>query len=1456
MGKDFGFGAATSAWFTEEFGEPTAAQAGAWRTIAGGEHTLVVAPTGSGKTLAAFLWALDRLHHEPRPADRLARCRVLYVSPLKALAYDVDRNLRRPLAGITEAASRLGVSVPEVSVAMRTGDTTAEQRRAFSRAPSDVLITTPESLYLLLTSAAREALRGVETVIVDEVHAVSGTKRGAHLALSLERLDAVLRRPAQRVGLSATVRPIEATAAFLGGAAPVTVVDPPSTKTIEVAVEVTVDDMADLADVDEYGQPSIWPSVTDRLYDLITTHRSTIVFANSRLLTERLCARINEKAAGSPRIDRVSPAHIMAQSEASAGVPATLARAHHGSMSRLERLEVEQSLKDGTLAAVVATSSLELGIDMGAVDLVVQVGAPPSAASGLQRVGRAGHQVGAVSRGVVLPTHRADLLCSAVTAQRMRAGELEPMRPPRNPLDVLAQQVIAMVATDDWQVAELLALVRRAAPFASLTADDLGAVLDMLSGRYPSTGFSGLRPKMVWDRRRDVLSARKGARQLAVLNAGTIPDRGLYGVFLTDGGAGSRVGELDEEMVYESRVGDVFVLGATSWRIDSITPDRVLVTPAPGEAARMPFWKGEDPGRPAELGLAIGRALRDDGQAIIDTAGDGRARGNLAAYLATQREQTGRLPDDRTIVVERFRDELGDWRIVIHCVLGARVNRPWALAIAARLRSRLGIDAHALATDDGIVVRVPDMEHPPDGDVVRFDADHIGDVVREELAASPLFSARFRECAARALLLPRRAIGRRQPLWQQRQRASQLFAVASDFDGFPITAEAARECLEDYFDIPALRTLMAGMASREVTTYDVATERASVFAQSILTTYTAANLYGEDEPMAERKIAALNSGLLDSLLGEGEQPWNTDVAAEAEAWLQWRDGRALTDADDVAELLRVIGDQSPNELAERGVDTEVVRELLAAGRAITVTIANEDRLILAEDATRYRDGVGSTLPSSLPESLTAPAPNALADLVSRYARTRSPFSTIDCATRFGVNTVHIESTLRELAASGIVGFGHFGEADLWCATETLRLVRRRTLAALRAEIAPVPPSRYVALLSAWQLVGTAGRGGEAVAEVFDRLQGTAMPVSAIESLVLPARVTEYSPVLLDELTASGELLWAGTGSLPGGDGWVSFAYAETAPLLLPLPDETILESPLHQRVLDELDGASFFRDLTERVSVDESDLLAALWDLVWAGWASNDSVAPLRARLNRRPQRGEPRSRRRPSRLGRYGVAGRVTRAAPPEAAGRWFRLPERDTDPTRRAHAAAASLLDRDGLVVRGSVAGRSSGFAGLYPVLAAMEQRGLTRRGYFVDGLGAAQFGEPGSVDRLRGAADQPTVALSACDPASPYGLALAWPTHGGDPGHRPGRKAGAVVVLSGGELVWYLERGAKTLLTFGSGDPEAAAVALADAARRGALASATLTHIDGEPVTTSPLASALTRAGFRATPQGLRW
>ncbi|WP_277212873.1 ATP-dependent helicase [Isoptericola croceus] len=1556
------FAPATRAWFTDAFDGPTAAQAGAWEAIEGDQHALVVAPTGSGKTLAAFLWAIDRLTSGSLPQDPAHRCRVLYVSPLKALAADVQRNLRAPLAGIRQAAARDGGVAHEVSVGMRTGDTPASERRAFATRPPDVLVTTPESLFLVLTSAARTGLVGVETVVVDEIHAVAGTKRGAHLALTLERLDELLDRPAQRVGLSATVRPVDDVAGFLGGGRPraeggreVVVVQPAADKRWDLQVAVPVPDLTDLGAAEEpdlsgaaaapQRQASVWPHVTDRVVDLVAAHRSTLVFTNSRRGAERLTARINETWAerqGHPLADPGADqaAQAPGQSGTAAAPPdgaPVLARAHHGSMSRAERTRTESDLKAGLLPAVVATSSLELGIDMGAVDLVVQVGSPPSVASGLQRIGRAGHQVGAVSRGVVLPTFRGELVPAAVVVQRMQDGEIEPLHVVSNPLDVLAQQVVAALAMDDWHAEELLALVRRSAPFTGLGDATWHAVLDMLAGRYPSEEFGELRARIVWDRVTGRLTARPGAQRLAVTSGGTIPDRGLYGVFLAgdDGGrGGKRVGELDEEMVYESRVGDTFTLGSSTWRIADITPDRVVVTPAPGLPGRLPFWKGDAPGRPAPLGRAVGAFVREAdsalvadpqaGRALLRTAGlDAWAADNVAGYLTEQRTATGRLPDDRTVVVERFRDELGDWRVVIHSPLGARVHAPWALAVAARLRERLGADVSAMPGDDGIVLRLPgdspwdldDAGAPGAEPVVTtedllLEPDEVTDTVRTELGSSVLFAARFREAAARALLLPRRRPDRRSPLWQQRQRAAQLLQVASAHPDFPIMLEAARECLQDDFDVAALRILMADLAAGRVRLVEVTTPEPSPFARSLLFGYTAQFLYDGDAPLAERRAAALSldPALLAELLGEQGATDLADLLDPAavertEAELQGlAPERQAKDAEGVWDLLRRTG---PHPVAAlRARTREDARddvegwldELERTRRVWRVRVAGSEQWAVVEDAARLRDALGAALPTGLADAHTTPVPDPLGDLVRRHARTHGPFSAADVARRFGLGVAVVAVVLSRFEADGLLVRGALrpevlgGTGDDLCDPRVLRTLRRRSLATLRAEVEPVEPESLGVFLPRWQGITSASlRGTDGVLRAVEQLAGSAVPASALETLVLPARVADYSPALLDDLTTTGEVLWAGHGSLTGGgggDGLVSLHLSDDAPLTLATPSELTpdgpLDSDLHRVVLDLLSGSGgyFLPRLAELADASPHDTLETLWDLVWAGHVTNDGLAVLRERVGagggaHRAPRSPARAR--PVRRSRFALS---RPAAPRGGGGRWSALPVREADPTLRTHALTQVLLDRHGVLTRAvapseGVAGR---FRDVYRVLSGLEERGAVRRGYFVERLGGSQFALPGAVDqlrvdaaerdRLRADPDAPrsAVLLAATDPANPYGAALAWPRpsrgSGDAPVHRPGRKAGSVVVLTAGSLTLYVERGGRTLLSFTDDPAELAPAAaqLADAARAGRLGKVLVQRVDGAPALTAarergPVVAALLDQGFGITPQGLR-
>jgi ATP-dependent Lhr-like helicase len=1536
------FTPATREWFAGAFPQPTPAQAGAWEAIASGRHALVVAPTGSGKTLSAFLWSLDRLAATSRPADPKRRTRVLYISPLKALGVDVERNLRSPLVGIAATGRRLGQEVPAIAVGVRSGDTTSADRRLLQREPPDILITTPESLYLMLTSAARETLTGVETVIVDEIHAVAASKRGAHLAVTLERLDALLPTPAQRIGLSATVRPIEEVARFLGGRAPVTIVQPPAAKTFDLRVVVPVEDMTELgvrtteAVTPGPGEPeetglqsagSIWPHVDQAVVEQVLAHRSTIVFVNSRRLAERITASMNEiysemlvpagggfdtpagRAAQPKGFDTPAgpaaqptkvPAAVMGQSGATTGAPLVLARAHHGSVSKEQRAEIEDALKSGQLRCVVATSSLELGIDMGAVDLVIQVETPPSVASGLQRVGRAGHQVGEISKGVLFPKHRADLLGTTVVSERMRTGLIEAIAVPQNPLDILAQQTVAAVALDTVEVEEWFETVRRSAPFATLPRSAYEATLDLLAGRYPSDEFAELRPRIVWDRVAGTISGRPGAQRLAVTSGGTIPDRGMFGVFIvgTEDGA-RRVGELDEEMVYESRVGDVVALGATSWRIEEITSDRVLVTPAFGQPGRVPFWKGDGLGRPAELGKAIGAFTNDLAakpkgieQRLRDSGLDEWAVQNLLRFVEEQKQATGAVPTDTTLLVERFRDELGDWRIVLHSPYGMPVHAPWALAVSARIRERLGVEGSAMAGDDGIVVRLPETDaDPPGAELFLFEKEELEELVTEEVGGSALFASRFRENAARALLLPRYNPGRRNPLWQQRQRSAQLLDVARKYPSFPIILETVREVLQDVYDLPALAELTSEIAARSVRMVEVETTSPSPFARTLLFGYVAAFMYEGDSPLAERRAAALSLDptLLAELLGRAElrELLDPKVIEQTELELQrLAPDRHAKDPEGLVDLLRILGPLSTEELTlrstrevplsaapgqpdapEMGI-SRALDDLARANRVIRATIAGQQRWAVVEDASRLRDALGVPLPIGVPTAFLDPVDDPVGDLVSRYVRTHGPFTAQDAADRLGLGVAVVTDVLRRFAADRRVVEGEFrpgATGTEWVDAEILRRLRRRSLAALRSEVEPVPQRALGRFLPAWHRFGDL-RGIDGLVTAIDQLSGVALPASTWESLVLPSRVRDYSPAMLDELTTSGEVLWSGRGELPGGDGWVALHLADSAPLTLFEPMLTG-QGDLHGRIIDALagGGAFFFRQLSTAVGltepVDDKDLAAALWDLVWAGLVGNDTLAPLRARLGAtttRP-RATPRARgrRAPGR-----VLSALALSAPPTVAGRWSLLPAPEPNPTIRSAALAETLLERHGVVTRGAVVseGVAGGFALAYKVLAGLEETGRTRRGYFVEGLGAAQFATPATVDRLRTFATDPeegavpvAVTLSATDPANPYGAALGWPE---TDGHRAGRKAGALVVIVDGALDIYVERGGKTVLTFTTDERRlrAAAESLTAAVRR-AGGRLRIEKVDGAFSLGTPFGNALVTAGFAPTPQGLR-
>ena len=1513
------FTPATQDWFRGAFTAPTPAQAGAWEAISAGKHALVVAPTGSGKTLSAFLWAIDSVFREradapEEPKKDKSRTRILYISPLKALGVDVERNLRSPLIGIGQSARRLGLTAPGITVGVRSGDTTSSDRRKLVSDPPDILITTPESLYLMLTSRAGETLRDVHTVIIDEVHAVAATKRGAHLAVSLERLDALRRShgaetAAQRIGLSATVRPIDEVARFLGGGDPVEIVAPPASKTFELGVVVPMDDMTnpppppgappEAPGIDaEYTEVtgSVWPHVEEAIVDRILQNNSTIVFANSRRLAERLTGRLNEIYAeriGVALPEPTVPAAMMAQAGSTAGADPVLAKAHHGSVSKEQRAQVEEELKSGVLRCVVATSSLELGIDMGAVDLVIQVEAPPSAASGLQRVGRAGHQVGEISRAALFPKHRGDVLHTAIVTERMLAGKIEAIQVPRNPLDILAQQTVAASALGAISVEEWFETVRRSAPFQSLPRSAYEATLDLLAGRFPSDEFAELRPRLVWDRDAGTLTGRPGAQRIAVTSGGTIPDRGLFGVFVAGESTGARVGELDEEMVYESRVGDVFTLGTTSWRIAEITHDRVNVIPAYGQPGKVPFWHGDGIGRPFELGEALGAFSREVSaakpekaeQRLIAAGLDEQARANLLAHLSEQREATGTLPTDRTLTVERGHDEVGDWRVILHSPYGMKVHAPWALAINARVRERLGVEGSAVASDDGIIVRIPDAEsEPPGAELFVFDPDELEQLVTQEVGGSALFASRFRECAARALLMPRTNPNRRTPLWQQRQRSAQLLEVARRHPTFPVILETLREVLQDVYDLPSLRKLATSIADRRIRLVETQPGQPSPFARDLLFGYVGAFMYEGDSPLAERRAAALSvdPALLGELLGTVElrELLDPDVIAQFEREAQRLDPeRRARGLEGVADLLRLLGPLDADEVAARldpdstagATAAALLDDLVTARRAIPVTIAGVSRVAAIEDAGRLRDALGAALPTGIPVAFLEPLADPLGDLVARHARTHGPFTTTAVTERFGLGAAVARHTLQRLETNGRLTSGYFlptaagsGDDLEWCDSEVLRRLRMRSLAAIRGSVEPVSPEAYARFLPDWQHLGRPLEGIDGVLTVIEQFAGVPIPASAWESLVLPSRVRDYSPAMLDELTAAGEVIWSGHGTLPGRDGWVSLHPADLAPFTLPDPDAEIAAESLEARLLAALaaGGAYFAAQLKEMTGAEnEQSVLEALWSLTWSGHVTNDTFAPIRSLLTGGSQAHKVK-RRAPRARTYRGMSLTRTAPRPTSIGGRWSLLPEVETDPARRATVTAGLLLDRYGVVTRGAVQseGVPGGFAQAYRVLAGFEEAGHCRRGYVIEKLGAAQFAASATVDRLRtyaGLADPPprkAVTLAATDPANPYGAALGWPKLEGV-SHRPGRKAGGLVVLVDGALVLSLERGGRTVLCFTDDEEvlQAAAADLATTARDRRLDTLTVEKVNGEGVYGTILARALQEAGFVQTPRG---
>ena len=1412
------FHPAVRAWFEGVFAAPTRPQLRGWPAIARGESTLILAPTGAGKTLAAFLWCINRIMFTEPPAEA-RRCRVLYISPMKALAVDVQRNLRAPLVGIGQSAQRLGMQFHSPAISIRTGDTPAAERSRFQRHPGDILITTPESLYLLLTSNARDALRSIEVVVVDEIHALVPTKRGSHLALSLERLEALAGRRLQRIGLSATQRPLEEVAHFLGGVnvsperisaatnssdasnlesnadralaefesgisapayRPVSIVDASSPKRLDLQIKVPVEDMARLGEIEDTpsgpasGGPvrrSIWSAIHPQLLQLIGAHRSCLIFVNNRRLAERISTAINELAGE------------------------TLVRAHHGSVAVAQRKEIEDRLKLGTLRGIVATSSLELGIDMGSIDLVIQIESPPSVASGMQRVGRANHTIDGTSAAIIFPKYRGDLIACAAMTRAMNLGQIESVHYPRNPLDVLAQQIVAAVSLDDWTVDDLFSMVCSAAPYAALPKSIFESLLNMLAGRYPSDEFADLRPRIIWDRVANKITGRRGSQRMAIINGGTIPDRGLYGVFLAGAEKGARVGELDEEMVFESREGDTIVLGASTWRIEEISHNQVIVSPAPGEPGKMPFWHGDSAGRPAEFGKQIGEMTREllrlprsvaFAKLTHEHSLNANAAENLLNYLSEQAAATTRIPSDEDIIVEVCRDEMGDRRVCVLTPFGRPVHIPWCMAVTAKLRAERGLDVESMWSDDGFVLRLPDSDESIASGVLFPTPAEFKDLVLLQLGSTSLFAAKFREAAGRALLLPKRRPGLRAPLWQQRKRAADLLAVASQFSSFPILLETYRECIRDVFDLPAAADILSRIQRGAIRITNIESNRPSPFAASLLFSYVANYIYEGDAPLAERRAQALSidQSQLEELLGDSDLRELLDAHAmdEVEARLQSLDPEYYArHTDGVDDLLLKLGDLSAPEIAARCQTPEIaatIVELVNSRRAIQVRIAGESRTIPVEYASRYRDALGLPLPPGLPEVFLAESEEPLREILRRYARTHGPFTTADVALRYGVPNEFVQAALRALHGLGKLLEGDFrpgGRNREWCDPDVLRQIRRKSLARLRREVEPVEQRTFARLAARWQGVTVRRRGLDALLDIIENLQGAALLASDLENGILPARLSDYHPGDLDTVMASGQVVWTGVERVGERDGRVALYLTESMPLLLAPPEGRPEIPPLSEkaaRILEFLDrnGASFFAGIHAGVGGGfPGDTRDALWELVWAGKITNDTFYPVREFLQARESRHD----RKHTISGAHGSQnffGRL-RSTPVDGSvqGRWSLIRQLAAPPisvTQWSTNMAQQLLMRHGIVLRETAIAENipRGYPTLYPALKTMEENGLVRRGMFVAGLGAAQFAMPAAIDMLRNLRKEPpipeVVFLAASDPANPYGTVLPWP------------------------------------------------------------------------------------------------
>ncbi len=1415
MSGDSILGELAGTWFRETFGEPTPAQELAWPALARSESALVVAPTGSGKTLAAFLVFLDRLAREPdRERDGV---KVLYVTPLKALGNDIHRNLEVPLEGMTRLAERLGKPAPGITIGIRSGDTPQKERDRLTRKPPDVLITTPESLYLMLTSErAAKTLGSVEAVIVDEVHALAPNKRGTHLTVSLERLAWLTGRPFQRVGLSATVRPAERVAAWLGGQErrtdrPVQVLDSGGRKEIDLTVASPVEDFRELP-----GE-SVWPSIFDELHRLVREHHSTLIFVNNRRLAERAARQINERAGEE------------------------LARVHHGSLSREKRYEVEALLKAGKLPAMVSTSSMELGIDIGAIDLVVQIESPKSVTSGLQRVGRAGHLVGEVATGRIIPKIRADLVDAAAVARGMLRREIETTEVPEGCLDILAQQIAATVSAGEWTDQQLFELMRGAYPFRELDRGRFEAVLGMLSGQYPAARFGELRPRVVWNRSNGEVRARPGTRMLAVTNGGAIPDRGYYRV--VHGGTGARLGELDEAFVFEMIPGDSFVLGSAVWRLDHIDRDEVVVTEAPGAMPSMPFWHGEQAGRPYEQGVRFGEFLAEAGKRLDDPdvdawlreecALDELAAANLRTFLTEQRDASGELPTHKAIVIEEFDDELGDRRVVVHSPFGSRVHQAWMLVVRARIRDAENLDVEAVAVDDGFMLRLPGRESPVPIDLItQLPGDEeLDELLLRELQVSPIFGVLFRESAARALLLPRRGPDRRTPLWLQRIRAQDLMQLVKRYGEFPILLEAYREAWDDLLRVRDFRKVADGLRSGEIAVRHVVSDVPSPFAFHFLFDYQMENRYVGDYPRAEwrTQLLAVDRDLLSRVVRPDALRELLDAGAieRVEALLQRMDDRSKPRTiDELADVLAALGDLDDEEMRARAGSRwrEMAEALVEDGRAARVGVGGARRWVPADHADEY-------------DAMAAGDRASMVAVLRRHLAGHGPVTAAELADRYGVPEGEITATLMELRSDGQVSTGEFrpgGTTREWVDTDNLKRIHRETLQVLRKEIQPVDPERYADLLlsQAVEMPGT--EGGARL--VLDRLAGVPVPAAALVPEILAPRFRHGDVAAVESLVRVGEYLWQG---LPGRR--VALFPRVGAERLLRRPTEVKSESARSVEALLAERGASFLSEVARDAGLPEQDALKGLFQLAWAGRVTNDALTGIQEPGRARARRG--------TRAERLGESHRIP------LYGRWSLLPAPVEDPADAAEAWSERLLAVYGVVAReiASAADVPVPWPLMVDALTTMEAQGRIRRGYFVRALSGIQFALPATVDRLRAEPRSGVRLVAVADPANAYGAILPLAA---DVPYRPSRVPGSWLVTRDGVPTIAVEGWGRRVVPLSNGEVGPGLEQLRDLALRRPGGRLAVESWGEEPVIGSSGEGLLAAAGFSAGPRRMTY